>query len=154
MTIPSRSASTCPRIAVKGVRSSCDTDMRKERLSCSASASLATMRRKRSLSREISSLALRLGDLDVVAPGRDVLRRAREGEHRLGEAAREPPEQHRGEPDPDGEREREPFEQGDPLLAELGDRLGDDEPAERLGSPRELDRLRGGEQQAARLRAA
>jgi hypothetical protein len=40
---PSRSASTCPRIAVSGVRSSCDTDMRNERLSCSASASCATI---------------------------------------------------------------------------------------------------------------
>ena len=54
-TMPSRIASTWPRIAVSGVRSSWDTDMRKERLSFSASASFATMRRKRSLSWEISS---------------------------------------------------------------------------------------------------
>ena len=52
------------------------------------------------------------------------------------------------ERDPDREREREPPEQREPLLAELGDRLRDDEPAERLGSPLELDGLRGGEQDA------
>ena len=37
-TIPSRNASTWPRIAVNGVLSSCETDMRKERLSFSGTA--------------------------------------------------------------------------------------------------------------------
>src|SRR5207253_1155554 len=40
---PSRSAATWPRIAVSGVRSSCETDMRKWRESCSDSASFAVI---------------------------------------------------------------------------------------------------------------
>ena len=80
--------------------------------------------------------APRLGDLDLVAPRRDLLRRAREREHRLGQPARQPPEEKSAERDPDRERERQPPEQRQPLLAKLGDRLRDHEPAERLGSLR------------------
>ena len=53
--MPSLSADTCPRIAVSGVRSSCDTDMRKFRDSCSDSASFAAMSAKRVERCEISS---------------------------------------------------------------------------------------------------
>ena len=47
VTRPSRSAATWPRMAVSGVRSSCETDMRKFRSSSSASASLAAISRNR-----------------------------------------------------------------------------------------------------------
>ena len=46
-TSPSLSAATWPRIAVSGVRSSCDTDMRKFRSSCSASPSRRAITAKR-----------------------------------------------------------------------------------------------------------
>ena len=46
-TIPSRSASTWPRIAVSGVRSSCDTLMRKLRSCCSASERRIAISRNR-----------------------------------------------------------------------------------------------------------
>ena len=52
---PSRIASTCPRIAVSGVRSSCETVIRKFRSRSSASASRAAISRKRSASWLISS---------------------------------------------------------------------------------------------------
>ena len=54
VTTPSRSAATCPRIAVSGVRSSCETDIRKLRSSSSASASRAVICRKRSVRWPIS----------------------------------------------------------------------------------------------------
>ena len=84
--------------------------------------------------------------VDVVAAGGDVLRRTREPEHRLGQPAGQPPEEHSGERDAGREREREATEEDEPLLAQLGDRLRDDEPAEWLGSRREADRLRRGEE--------
>ena len=120
--------------------------MRNERLSCSASASLATMPRKRSVRSEISSEPRASGIVDVVAARGDVLGRQRQRAHGLGETPGEPQEEHAAERDADGEREREPAEQHQPLLAELGLGLRDDEPAERLRAVHELNRLRRGDQ--------
>ena len=94
----------------------------------------------------------RLRDLDVVATRGDLLGRARERTDGLGETPREPQEEETGERDPDRQREREPPEQRDPLLAQLGLRLRDDEPAERLGALSELHGLRSRDQAAARSR--
>ena len=95
---------------------------------------------------------LRLGDLNVVATGRDRLGRACEREHGLREPSREPPEKKDGEHDPGGQREQQAFDQADPLLPELCGRLGDDQPTERLRAADELHRLCCREQPAAVVR--
>jgi hypothetical protein len=64
--MPSRIASTCPRIAVRGVRSSWDTDIRNERLSFSASAFAAMLRK---LGESDTSSPASSRDLDVVSTG-------------------------------------------------------------------------------------
>ena len=119
--------------------------MRNERLSCSASASLSTMPRKRSVRSAISSEPRASGIDDVVAARGDVLGRPRQRAHGLGETPREPPEEHAPERDADRECEREPAEQREPLVTELGLGLRDDEPAEGLRAVHELNRLRRGE---------
>ena len=96
--------------------------------------------------------ASRLRDLDVVTSGGDVLGRARESPHRLREAAREPEEENRRECDSDGQREREPAEKRQPLLAQLGLGLRDDQPAEWLGALDELHRLGRRDQPSALAR--
>ena len=96
--------------------------------------------------------APRLGNLDVVAPGGDVLRRPGESPHGLGQTPREPEEEHGRERDADCEREREPAEKREPLLAQLGLGLRDDQPPERLGALDELHRLRSGDQPSALAR--
>ena len=82
--MPSLSADTWPRIAVSGVRSSCDTDMRKFRDSCSDSASFAAMSRE--ARREMRDLvgAARRRQLDAVVPRGHLVRRLA----RAGAAAR------------------------------------------------------------------
>ena len=87
VTRPSRSAATWPRIAVSGVRSSCETDMRKFRSSSSASASRAAISRKRSERWPISP-APAPGARRRVVPRRPRRRHA-ELEHLLGDAARQ-----------------------------------------------------------------
>ena len=121
-------------------------------MSFSASASFATMPRKRSLRSATSSRPRVCRDLDVVATGRDLLGRARERADGLGQTPRQPEEQEPGERHADREREREPAEQRDPLLAQLRLGLRDDEPAERLGALNELHGLRGRDQPAALAR--
>ena len=104
---PSRSAETWPRIAVSGVRSSCETDMRKLRESCSDSASLAGHLVE--ASGEPLDLAapraLRHGD--VVVAGRDLVRRGGEHLERPRDPARVVDDEDAGDGNPDPERERE-----------------------------------------------
>ncbi len=70
-------------------------------------------------------------NLHVVAARGDVLGRARQREHGVGKATREPPEENAAQRDPDRQRQREPAEKREPLLAKLRRRLRDDEPADR-----------------------
>ena len=72
---PSRSASTWPWIAVSGVRSSCETDIRNWRSSSSVSASRAAISRNRSERWQISSPPRPRRDLDGVVALRDLVGR-------------------------------------------------------------------------------
>ena len=89
VTTPSRSASTWPRIAVSGVRSSCETVIRKLRSSSSASASLAAISPEPV--GELADLARpgHSGTLDVVvARARPRRRRRESSQHGRGDPAR------------------------------------------------------------------
>ena len=65
-TTPSRSASTCPRIAVSGVRSSCETVIRKLRSSSSASDKRDVIWRNESARSATSSPLVSTRNLGVV----------------------------------------------------------------------------------------
>ena len=140
---PSRSAATWPRIAVSGVRSSCDTDMRKLRESCSDSASLAVISPKRAASRSTSLPPVRSGSDDVVVAHGDLVRSPRERLERSRDPAREVEDEDAGDGNPDPERERELPRELEPAAAQRGLRLRDDE-RPRVDRP-ELDCLRNAE---------
>ena len=93
-TTPSSSAETWPRIAVSGVRSSCETDMRKLRSSRSASASRSAISPNRSARWPISPGA-RLGHLDVVVPAGDLVGRLARAQHGAHDPPREVPREQR-----------------------------------------------------------
>ncbi len=74
-------------MAVKGVRSSCETDIRNERLSCSASSSFETIMRNRSTQQRDLVASASLGYLDVVPACGDLLGRSRESANGFRELA-------------------------------------------------------------------
>ena len=136
---PSRSASTWPRIAVSGVRSSCETDIRKLRSCSSASASREAIWRKRSARWLTSPLPGTSGTAMSYLPSAIRSAAVREREHRLGDPAREVPGERAGDEQPDAERDEQELEQREPAVRQLGLLLGDDQRAEVL--PLELERL-------------
>ena len=147
-TSPSLSAATWPRIAVSGVRSSCDTDIRKLRSSCSASLS-----RQRHLAEAVGEMAdlgaaRDVGHLDVVVAERDLVRDARELEHR----AREPPREVRREEERDDQaaeqRQPEPREQRHDARLRAGPSASRRR-ARRRSSRRRVQRLRDREPRLA-----
>ena len=140
---PSRSASTCPRIAVSGVRSSCDTVIRKCRSSSFASASLRVISPKRSARWAISSPERTSGTSTSYRPAATssaARERARTG---LRHSARQVEEQQARDDEPAEAGEADPPDEDEPAIAQLRLRLCDDERPERL--PEHLDGLRDGE---------
>ena len=116
---PSRSASTWPRIAVSGVRSSCETDIRKFRSCSSASASRAAICRKRSARWLISSPPA-LGHVDVVPALGDLVGRLREREHGIGDPARQVPGEPGGHEQADPERDQQQLDEREPAVGQVG----------------------------------
>ena len=128
VTTPSRRASTWPRIAVSGVRSSCETDIRKLRSSSSASESRAAISRKRSASTPISPPPGTSGTADVVAAPGDLVGGRGKLQHGRGDPAGQVPgEEPAATSDPAGEGDQEPLDQREPALVEHGLRLRDDD---------------------------
>ena len=119
---PSRSAATCPRIAVSGVRSSCETDMRKLRESSSDSASRVAIWPNRAASRSTS-----LPPVARAARPCSGRRRPRppRGERleRPHDPAREVDDERAGDGDPDPERDRELPHELEPAAAQRRVRL-------------------------------
>ena len=106
-TTPSSSAETWPRIAVSGVRSSCETDIRKLRSRGSVSARRSVISSNRSARWPISP-APPSRDLDAVVAARDLVGRAREREHGPHDRAREVPGEQPGDEQAERARDREP----------------------------------------------
>ena len=86
---------------------------------------------------------------DGVVARRDLVGRARQGQHRPGDLAREPPREQPGEQGADGDGGGEPQHEREPLVAELGARLRHDDRAERVALGLEPHRLRRREVRAA-----
>ncbi len=146
-TTPSSSAETWPRIAVSGVRSSCDTDIRKFRSISSTSASRPAISRNRSL--RCAELARRLlRHRHVVVPGGDLVGGVGELQHGTHDAPRQVPRENRGDEQADEPREREPLDQVVDALADVGLRRRDDDRADRLFA--EVDRVRDRQVHAVR----
>ena len=141
---PSRSASTWPRIAVSGVRSSCETDIRKFR-SCS-SASREPRRPSRGTAPArwlISSAARHVRDGDVVLPAGDPVGGRREREHGPRDPAGEVPrEQRRRRRAPTPSATKSELDEREPAVRSSV--FGFATTARRRSSPRrlELERLR------------
>ena len=128
-TTPSRRAAIWPRIAVRGVRSSCETDIRKFRSCVSASASRSAISPKRSVKCPISPGAR--GQLDVVRSFGDLVGRARERQQGRDDAPREVPAEYARHEQPERAREREALDQSQHAITHVGLLLGDDDRADR-----------------------
>ena len=130
--MPSRSADTWPRIAVSGVRSSCETDMRKLRDSCSDSASFAAMSRKRADEMRDLVRAARRGQLDAVVPAATSSAACESARSGSRDAPREVEAEQARDDDAAAERDPEPFDERHRAAAQLRRRLRDDERAEQV----------------------
>ena len=131
VTTPSRSAATWPRIAVSGVRSSCETDMRKFRSSSSPPRAARAISRNRSARWPISPPPRHLGHRHVVVALRDLVRRRGEREHRPRDPPREVQREPADDDEADEERDREPESSVSQVVTQLGLRLRDDQLPER-----------------------
>ncbi len=83
---------------------------------------------------------------DVVAAGRDLVSGVGESQNRCCEATREVPREDAGNRRAAEERDRQPFEQRQPLALKLGPRLRDDQRAERGCTLLQAQRLGGREE--------
>ena len=78
---------------------------------------------------------------DGVVPGRDLVGRFRQREHRARDPAREPPREEPGEQCADRDGDGEAGDERQPLVAQLGPRLRDDDRPEGLTLRLEAYRL-------------